>query len=165
MKEARGKSGLISGLNDVGKILSSLRKKKLVLLGGCFDLLHFGHISFLGRAKNLGDILIVALECDEFIKRRKKKIPIHSQEERAKILASLRMVDLVILLPFFARDDDYLRLVKIISPRIIAITEGDPQRWNKTKFAKAVGARVVATPIIKRFSSSSIVSYAPISGN
>src|SRR6266403_2209747 len=54
--------------------------KKIVLVGGCFDIIHFGHIQFLQKAKEAGDYLIVALEPDERIINYKKRTPIHTQQ-------------------------------------------------------------------------------------
>ena len=61
----------IEELDDFLKQFSNKNRKK-VLVGGCFDILHFGHIRFLQEAKKLGDILIVALESDENVKRLKE---------------------------------------------------------------------------------------------
>lgn len=140
--------------------------KKRVLVGGCFDILHLGHITFLEAARKKGDSLFVALESDEFMKRKKKKTPIHTQQERAFILDSLRMVDGVILLPLYHSFEDYLALVKKVAPSVIAVTDHDPQLENKKRQAKEVGATVfVVTPLLTRFSSSSIREYAAISGD
>ncbi len=73
---------------------------KKVLVGGCFDLLHFGHIKFLEEAKKSGDYLVVALESDENVRRTKGETrPIHTQEQRKAMLESLTCVDEVIMLP------------------------------------------------------------------
>lgn len=69
---------------------------KRVLTYGTFDLLHFGHIRLLKRAKSLGDYLIVALSTDEFNKNAKDKKTYHSYETRKEMLEALRVVDLVI---------------------------------------------------------------------
>ncbi|MCM3585201.1 glycerol-3-phosphate cytidylyltransferase [Mesobacillus maritimus] len=66
-----------------------------VLTYGTFDLLHWGHINLLKRAKNLGDYLIVAISTDEFNKLKDKK-SYHSYENRKLILESIRYVDEVI---------------------------------------------------------------------
>jgi cytidyltransferase-like protein len=131
--------------------------KTIVLVGGCFDILHFGHIQFLYKAKNIGNYLVVALEPDERISQYKKRAPTHTQQERAHNLLALRYVDQVILLPLLQDFDEYLILVKTINPDIIAVTKGDPQLTNKQKQADAVGAKlVIATDMIGNFSSSAI---------
>ena len=69
---------------------------KRVITYGTFDLLHYGHINLLRRARALGDYLVVATSTDEFNKNMKNKICVQSYEERKSILESLRFVDLVI---------------------------------------------------------------------
>jgi len=71
-------------------------KMKRVLTYGTFDLLHYGHINLLRRAKNLGDYLIVALSTDEFNWNKKKKKCFFSFEKRKQLLEAIRYVDLVI---------------------------------------------------------------------
>lgn len=68
---------------------------KRILTYGTFDLLHYGHIEILRRAKALGDYLVVALSTDEF-NEKKGKIAYHSYETRKKMLEAIRYVDLVI---------------------------------------------------------------------
>lgn len=148
---------LIISFKDLEKSTPVFKDKKTVLVGGCFDLIHFGHLKFLEKAKEQGDFLIIALESDEFIKKHKKKLSIHSQKERAEILANLSMVDMIILLPLFKANNDYFNLVKKISPCIIAVTVGDLQIKNKKKQAMEVGAEVkeVVTNL-KNFSTKNI---------
>ena len=69
---------------------------KRVITYGTFDLLHYGHINLLRRAKALGDYLIVALSTDEFNLKQKNKVCYFSYEERKKLLEAIRYVDLVI---------------------------------------------------------------------
>ena len=72
--------------------------KKIVFTNGCFDLLHVGHIKYLSQAKDLGDILIIGLNSDKSVKKLKgNNRPINSFEDRAKLLAALKFVDLVIM--------------------------------------------------------------------
>lgn len=68
---------------------------KRILTYGTFDLLHYGHIEILRRAKELGDYLVVALSTDEF-NESKGKVAYHSYETRKKMLEAIRYVDLVI---------------------------------------------------------------------
>lgn len=69
---------------------------KRVITYGTFDLLHYGHINLLRRAKALGDYLIVALSTDEFNWKAKKKKCYFSYEKRKQLLEAIRFVDLVI---------------------------------------------------------------------
>ncbi len=69
---------------------------KTIITYGTFDLLHYGHINLLKRAKMLGDHLIVALSTDEFNSKEKNKISCFSFEHRKELLESIRYVDLVI---------------------------------------------------------------------
>ncbi len=69
---------------------------KRVITYGTFDLLHYGHINLLRRARALGDYLIVALSTDEFNRVQKNKVCYFSYEERRMLLESIRYVDLVI---------------------------------------------------------------------
>jgi len=69
---------------------------KRIITYGTFDLLHYGHINLLRRARGLGDYLIVALSEDEFNKKQKNKKTYFSYEERKQHLEAIRFVDLVI---------------------------------------------------------------------
>jgi glycerol-3-phosphate cytidylyltransferase len=72
-----------------------MKKFKRVITYGTYDLLHWGHIRLLKRAKELGDYLVVALSTDEFNNSKGKKA-YHTYEERKMMLESIRYVDLVI---------------------------------------------------------------------
>ena len=140
-----------------GKEIQKFTNQKIVLVGGCFDILHFGHLEFLKKAKVQGDYLIVALEPDESIINYKKRQPTHNQKERAEILAALRFVDFVILLPVLKGFGDYNQLVTNLHPHVIAVTADDPQLANKQNQASAVGACVkIVVPRLGDFSSTAI---------
>lgn len=140
------------------KIKQLTEGKKTVLVGGCFDILHYGHVRFLSQAKAKGEVLMVALESDEFIRRIKKKKPIHTQEQRAEILAHLDLVDMIILLPLFG-EKDYFDMVQMIHPNIIALTKGDPHFAEKNNQAQKVDASIVQIDFMKGYSSSYIQQY------
>jgi rfaE bifunctional protein nucleotidyltransferase chain/domain len=72
------------------------RGKKIVLANGCFDLIHVGHIRYLKEAKNKGDILVVALNSDESVRKIKGSgRPLLKERERAEIISSFYFVDYV----------------------------------------------------------------------
>lgn len=123
---------------------SKNKKNKIVLVGGCFDVLHLGHVIFLEKAKKLGNKLVVLLESDENIKKDKgNNRPINNQENRAKMLMSLKVVDQVISLPEMKTDEEYFDLIKKIKPSVIAVTDGDKRFLQKKEQAKIVGAKLV----------------------
>jgi FAD synthetase len=130
---------------------------KKILVGGCFDLIHFGHVSFLKQAKAQGDYLIVALESDESVKRMKGDLrPIHTQTQRKEMLESLSFVDEVIPLPPMHGDKDYFDFVTKIKPDVIAVTEGDPVQDKKQKQVDMIGAKLVVIPKIHTPSTSQL---------
>lgn len=118
--------------------------KRIVLAGGCFDILHIGHIAFLTNAKKHGDILIILLEHDETITKKKgTNRPFNSQKDRALILEELRSIDYIILLPPHPTNTFYDNLVKNIKPAIIATTKGNPNRYHMLRQAEATSAQVL----------------------
>ncbi|MBI4062372.1 adenylyltransferase/cytidyltransferase family protein [Candidatus Gottesmanbacteria bacterium] len=130
---------------------------RIVLVGGCFDLIHYGHIKFLGEAKSHGDYLIVALESDENVRRMKGQArPIHSQKQRKEMLEAISFVDEVISLPPMHTDQEYFDLVTKLRPAVLAITDGDPLTDKKTEQANMVGAQLVMIPKIHTPSTSQL---------
>lgn len=139
-------------------------KPKIVLVGGCFDILHYGHIYFMKKAKAHGDYLVVFIESDKNIRKLKGKgRPIHSQDQRKEILESLKLIDKVVILKDKMTDSDYLEFVTKIKPSVIATTKGDPLLGKKSDQAKIVGAKVVIIPKIKYLSTSKILRYLDVS--
>lgn len=98
------------------EIQENVNGKKIVFTNGCFDILHYGHVSYLEKARKLGDVLIVGLNSDDSIKRLKgKDRPINSQVDRAFILASLACVSYVIIFD----EDTPKNLISQIKPDIL----------------------------------------------
>lgn len=138
--------GKILNLKNIPNEIKKLKRdgEKIVLTGGCFDILHVGHIEFLKKAKKLGDILIILLENDESITKMKgKNRPINNQEDRLSVLTNLNMVNYVIPLPPIMNNQNYNKLVKKIEPDIIAVTKGDPLFEVKKLQAKSVNGKIV----------------------
>lgn len=132
--------------NQAIEISTKLRSenKKIVLTGGCFDILHIGHITYLTNAKKQADFLFVFLESDENIKKVKgPNRPINTQADRAKILEHLEIVDYIIPLPIFESNTNYDELVILLKPAIIATTKGDFSKIHKDRQARLIGAKVV----------------------
>ncbi len=89
---------------------------KKIFTNGCFDILHVGHVELLNHAKSLGDYLIVGLNSDTSVKKLKgDSRPINKEQDRKRILESLKSVDEVIIF----EEETPLNLIKEIKPDII----------------------------------------------
>jgi len=144
---------------ELEPFLPRKKEDRIVLTGGCFDILHIGHVRFLSEAKGMGDYLVVLLESDEKVKNLKgENRPVFVQEERAEVLSALRSVDLVVLLQAMESDSDYVDLVMSIKPDIIAVTEGDPHIELKRQQAREVGAMLKRISLTKTFSTSKLAN-------
>ena len=105
-------------VSDIEKIVKDLKNqnKKIVFTNGCFDILHIGHVKYLQKAKTLGDVLIVGLNSNESVKRLKgKDRPVNDEYDRAYLLASLEVVDYVVI---FEEDTPY-ELIKKVKPDVL----------------------------------------------
>lgn len=149
-------------ISQIKKISQSLRRqnKKIVLVGGCFDLVHLGHLIFLQKAKTKGNVLFVLLESDQTIQRLKGlNRPINSQINRAKFLTYLKSVDFVVLLPEFKTNQQYQDLVNQLKPDIIAVTQGDQNLKLKTAIATFTNSKIiVVTKKVSQQSTSLIIN-------
>lgn len=138
--------GKIVSIKQSVQVTKQLHKQgnSIVLAGGCFDILHVGHVTFLKKAKEKGDVLIVLLESDSSV-RRLKGIgrPINTQRDRAHVLSALSFVNYVVLIPKVLGDTEYDELVKKIYPTILATTKSDPMRHHKERQAKLVKGNVL----------------------
>ena len=110
-------TGIISreALKKIRKDLKE-KGKKVVFTNGCFDLIHAGHVDYLTKAKEFGDVLIVAVNSDESIRRIKGKTrPITPLSERGFVLSNLKAVDYVT--PF--EEDTPFEIIKDLVPDIL----------------------------------------------
>jgi rfaE bifunctional protein nucleotidyltransferase chain/domain len=128
---------------------------KIVFTNGCFDLIHLGHIDYLSKAYELGDILIVGLNSDESVRKLKGVgRPVQNQETRAKILASFFFVSYVIV---FNEDTPY-RLINEVQPDIL-VKGGDykPEDIAGYDIVTKKGGKVLTIPYLEGCSSTSII--------
>ncbi len=90
--------------------------KTIVFSNGCFDILHRGHVEYLSKAADLGDVLVIGLNTDASVKRLKGlSRPINDETARAVVLAALGFVDAVV---FFEEDTPY-DLIKFVQPDVL----------------------------------------------
>lgn len=129
--------------------------KKIVFTNGCFDIIHAGHISYLGEAKKLGDVLIVGINSDESVRRLKGKTrPVITEKDRAYVLANIKPVDYVVI---FNEDTPY-NLIKEIYPDYL-VKGGDYEGKYVAggDIIKSYGGHLVLINFIKGKSTSEII--------
>ena len=102
---------------DLEALADDLRRagRRIVFTNGCFDILHRGHVALLGRAKALGDVLIVGLNADASVRRLKGPTrPINRAADRAQVLAALSCVDHIVEFV----EDTPARLIELVRPDV-----------------------------------------------
>jgi D-beta-D-heptose 7-phosphate kinase/D-beta-D-heptose 1-phosphate adenosyltransferase len=133
-----------------------LLNKTISFTNGCFDILHQGHIFSLSEAAKEADFLVVGVNADQSVRKLKGKgRPINDQQSRAIIIASLLMVDAVIIF----EEDTPLELIKSIQPDTL-VKGGDykVEEIAGSKEVLAKGGRVIINPLLKGFSSSDLIN-------
>ncbi len=113
----------IPDYKDLEKIVHTFKEMgyEIVLTQGVYDLIHEGHAAYLEAAKALGDVLIVGVDSDELTRKRKgPERPIVPQEERLKMLAHLRHVDIVTLREASHGIGD---LIKLVQPNVLVVSK------------------------------------------
>lgn len=157
MKKADAIKEKIHPLQELKSLMHQWRllSKSVVFTNGVFDILHRGHIAVLSEAAKLGDKLIVALNADASVKRLKgKDRPVNNEADRALIMASLVMVDAVVIF----REDTPLELIKELKPDVL-VKGGD---YNEDTIAgaaevKASGGKVVVIPLEEGYSTTETI--------
>lgn len=123
---------------------------KIVFTNGCFDIIHIGHTRYLKEAKDLGDVLIVGLNSDRSVSAIKPGRPVNLQDHRAEVLASLEMVDYVVL---FDEETPY-ELIRLIRPDVL-VKGGD---WKKEDIVGSdIAKETLSLPFIKGVSTTGII--------
>ena len=93
------------------------KEQKIVFTNGCFDILHLGHIEYLSKAADLGDVLVIGLNTDSSVTKLKgDDRPLNNEHARAMILASLSFVTAVVLFD----EDTPENLIRLIQPDVLA---------------------------------------------
>ena len=144
--------------NEIKSLVSDLKQRgeKIVFTNGCFDLLHVGHIKYLEKAKSYGDILIVGINSDKSVKAIKgKDRPINAESDRAYILASIEVVDYVVI---FNENTPY-DLIKVIKPDTL-VKGGD--YIGKPVVGEDIAGELKIVEFIKGKSSSNTIEKIKI---
>ncbi|MBN2171491.1 MAG: bifunctional heptose 7-phosphate kinase/heptose 1-phosphate adenyltransferase [Candidatus Krumholzibacteriota bacterium] len=149
--------GRVLARGDAAAAVAAARERgaKIAFTNGCFDLLHFGHLAILREAARRGDLLVVGINGDASIRRLKGAgRPVNRLAERARLLAGLRGVDLVV--PF--DEDTPLALIEILRPDVLV--KGDEYEEDAIVGAAAVrgwGGEVVRFPMLQGYSTTDLL--------
>lgn len=129
--------------------------KKVVFTNGCFDILHSGHVRYLNKARELGDVLIVGLNSDESVKRLKgPERPINEVYDRVQVLSGLSCIDHVVVF----EDDTPIDLIRKIKPDLF-VKGGDYKKeaLPETEVVEELGGKTQIIPLIKGRSTTNII--------
>ncbi len=152
-----GKDKCLPELDSLRARVDLYRKqgRRILFTNGCFDILHRGHITYLNRAKTLGDVLIVGLNDDASVRRLKGAArPINPLEDRAEVLAALSCVDHIV--PFSG--DSPTDILRAIRPDLY-VKGGDYtyEALPEAPLVEELGGRVRILPLMEDRSTTSII--------
>jgi D-beta-D-heptose 7-phosphate kinase/D-beta-D-heptose 1-phosphate adenosyltransferase len=144
--------------DDLKEYIQIIKKenKKIIFTNGCYDILHFGHLSFLEEAKKLGDILIVALNSDSSVKTIKGETrPVNNIEYRIKQISAINYVDFVVVFDETTPEN----IIKLIRPNIL-VKGGDYKIENI--IGKEYAEKTIIIPYHEGFSTTNIITKLQI---
>ncbi|HLV40767.1 MAG TPA: adenylyltransferase/cytidyltransferase family protein [Brumimicrobium sp.] len=138
--------------------------EKVVFTNGCFDILHRGHVTYLAKAASLGNYLVVGVNSDDSVRRLEKapNRPVNDQESRALIIASLEVVNLVVIF----ENDTPKELIKVMEPSILVkgadydptvTDENNPKYIVGANEINAAGGKVTTIELENGFSTTGII--------
>ncbi len=131
------------------------KKNRLVFTNGCFDVLHRGHVYYLSRAREMGDLLVIGLNSDDSVTRLKGEgRPVNDQQSRAEVLGALGFVDYIILF----EEDTPMKLLTTLRPDIL-VKGGDYKLEEVVGHQEVItyGGKVTTIPVVEGYSSTSII--------
>jgi D-glycero-beta-D-manno-heptose 1-phosphate adenylyltransferase len=129
--------------------------EKVVFTNGCFDLLHLGHVDYLEKAKNLGDRLVIGLNTDASVSRFKgAERPLQDQTSRARVLAALEFVDLVVL---FNEDTPLNLITELLPNTLVKGSDYLAENIVGADVVKKAGGKVETIDFVAGYSTTRIV--------
>lgn len=140
----------VSDAKKAGKIIG--------FTNGVFDLLHLGHLDSLRQIRAECDYLVVAVNMDVSVKRYKgPNRPIQDEQTRAQVLASLDMVDLIVLFDKIGDDNTSTPLVRLLKPDVIGKEGYTIDKWPEAQYVASYGGKVVTLKRLEGYSSTNLV--------
>ncbi len=149
--------GKVVTLNELLEIRRLLRSggKQVVFTNGCFDILHRGHIDYLNKAKECGDVLVVGVNSDDSVRRIKGKgRPIVSQDDRAFLVANLSSVDFVCIF----EEDTPANIISAVMPDVLVKgSDWSIDRIVGRDVVERAGGRVINIELTPNHSTTNII--------
>lgn len=148
---------MIIKLPELVQVVNRLKQegKRIVFTNGCFDIIHMGHVLYLKKAREYGDVLVAGLNSDISIKIIKgDKRPVVPEAERAEVLSSIRFVDYVVIF----NEPDPFKTIEAIKPDVL-VKGGDWAVENiiGRDVVESFGGKVYNIPYIEGSSSTNII--------
>ena len=136
----------------------SLGCPKIVLTTGAFDILHEGHTSYLKYARGLGNVLIVAINDDDFVRKIKgDERPYHPHQKRAIHVAELNYVDLT----YVFSQDEQISVIEYVKPSVFVMSETShrktSERQHQIAAVERCGGRIIVLPPFSKVHSTDII--------
>src|SRR5437870_1532716 len=155
-----GKAEILDDYEQLREQLSETRKgKKLICTIGSWDILHLGHIEYLKRAHDLGDILVVGVDSDLAYQRNKNKPVMYPQRDRQEILSAVRSMDFVTLIQDVDLSGEWqMELLKIICPDVFVCNEKSYPVEQRKRLSEVCRIEILPFYIPGSVSSSAAVS-------
>lgn len=148
----------VKTLDEICEIRNELKNqnKKVVFTNGVFDILHAGHVDYLGKAKEFGDVLIVGINSDASVKRIKGELrPVVPQVERAFIISSLKPVDYVTI---FEEDTPFEIITALIPDVLIKGADWSKDNIVGADIVESNGGTVETIKFVNQTSTTNIIN-------
>lgn len=156
---------IITSREELAERVQAYREqgRRVVFTNGCYDILHRGHIHYLGQAKALGDILIVGVNDDDSVRRLKgAERPINPLDDRMQVLAALDTVDYVVSFG----EDTSVELIKIVKPDVF-VKGGDRDKASlpEAPIVESLGGVVEIVPYVAELSTTAVIQKIRATGD
>lgn len=129
--------------NSVSLTAKGREKIRVVFIGGTFEILHYGHLYTIKKAKNLGDFLVVVVARDSTVRKRKGRDPIIGEEKREELVSSLRYVDAVVK----GSEVNIYETLEKVKPDVVAL--GYDQQHNEEEIVEEARKRGIEVKVVR----------------
>lgn len=128
--------------------------RRVVFTNGCFDLMHAGHVAYLEFARGQGDALVVGLNSDDSVRTNKgDRRPVNAQAYRARVLAALACVDMVVLFD----EKEPAELIRALTPAVLVKGKDWAHYVSGREWVEAHGGRVVLADLVEGLSTTKVI--------